>query len=496
MPGPSLTHWDFGPAQAAIPEPVSNSGQEQLPADSCGLRYLVWALAISARPAAGPTCHPMIACRAGVFHTPFMPRSTNPRTPGYRFKDGKLMIFQLDEVMLIRGWEAPSAVRKSDESWGPLVPEFRLVAPYRRASKPSAKKDAKAPSPPSAQGQLAFDLFENSTSEKPQPAKPTPLAEQRKRAFDSFRFSLPKEVARVIEGFRSHQWHLLVLLAHDRGSLDLATTNPVLAYAVADWHADHPASLLNFGTMPQRDLLKLLDLPATAALVKFFRKIPPESVDRRFWKPLLSVLRQPDGASSKLLAHVPSINLGVMELILTPHIRPALTPTLLEEVAADSKEKYRGAVATMFRDTVVMKDELADERPLNAVTSVARLRELHAKISADFQKLDALRKSHGPLPLPPLPGIKGQIIPLHSQTELVAEGREQKNCVASYAASVVAGSCYIYRVLHPSRATLCIRRQADGNWGISELEASCNRKVDPATREFVNQWLEPYRLGI
>ena len=51
---------------------------------------------------------------------------------------------------------------------------------------------------------------------------------------------------------------------------------------------------------------------------------------------------------------------------------------------------------------------------------------------------------------------------------------------------VVAGNCYIYRVLHPGRATLCIRRQADGNWGVSELEASCNRKADPATREFVN----------
>jgi hypothetical protein len=208
------------------------------------------------------------------------------------------------------------------------------------------------------------------------------------------------------------------------------------------------------------------------------------------------VLRQPDGASSKLLAHVPAINLGVMELILTSHIRPGLTSNLLEEVAADPKEKYRGSVAAMIRDTVAMKDEIADDRPHAALTSVARLRELHANVLADFQKLEALRKSHGPLPLPPLPGIKGRIIPLHTQTELVAEGRKQKNCVASYTARMVAGDCYIYRVLHPSRATLCIRRQSDGNWGISELEASCNRKVDPATRDFVKEWLEPYRVGI
>ena len=130
------------------------------------------------------------------------------------------------------------------------------------------------------------------------------------------------------------------------------------------------------------------------------------------------------------------------------------------------------------------------------LTAIARLRQLHADLSADFQKIEKLRKAHGALPLPPLPVIKARIIPLRTQAELVAEGREQKNCVASYAAGVAAGSCYIYRVLHPSRATLCIRRQSDGNWGISELEASCNRKVDESTRDFVNEWLEPFRLGI
>ena len=122
--------------------------------------------------------------------------------------------------------------------------------------------------------------------------------------------------------------------------------------------------------------------------------------------------------------------------------------------------------------------------------------ELHAGVSTEFQKLETLRKAHGPLPLPPLPGIKGRIIPLRAQTDLLAEGREQKNCVASYTADVVSGKCYIYRVLHPSRATLCIRRMSDGNWGISELEASCNRMVPASTRAFVQEWLAPCRIGI
>ena len=250
------------------------------------------------------------------------------------------------------------------------------------------------------------------------------------------------------------------------------------------------------GRMPQRELLKLLKLPDTAALVKLFRKIPPESVDRRLWQLLLTALRHPGGDSSKLLAHVPAINLGVMELILTPHIRRALTPRLLEEVAADKKEKYRGAVAAMLRDIVAMEDELRDDYRLPALTSVRRLKQLHAEVSEEFRKLETLRKVHGRLPLPPLPGTKGRIVPLRSQSDLVAEGREQKNCVASYTAQVVAGDCYIYQVLYPSRATLCIRRMNDGNWGIAELEASCNRTVPLATRAFVKEWLAPCRIGI
>ena len=60
----------------------------------------------------------------------------------------------------------------------------------------------------------------------------------------------------------------------------------------------------------------------------------------------------------------------------------------------------------------------------------------------------------------------------------------------------MAGGAYVYRVVYPSRATLCIRRMASGNWWISELEASCNREAPPTTREFVKQWLEPHKLGV
>jgi len=427
-----------------------------------------------------------------------MPPPTGPRSPGYRFKDGKLMIFSETEVMLIRGWNEPSAVKKTADSWEPFAPEFRLVAPYRRSTKPTSKKAEKTSSLPEPASQLAFDLFDQlPASRKPQIPAPPSLAEQRKRAFDSFRFSLPKEVAKVLEGFRSRQWPLLTLLAFDLRFLDLATTNPALAFAMGGWFAEHPKMLLGkvLGQMKQRELLKLLKLPDSAAMVKLFRKIPPESIDPRLWKGLLSALRQPDGVTSKWLAHIPSINLGVIDLIVQPHTRRALTPTLLEEVASDPKEKYRAGIAALLRDTLAMKSEIEDDRSIPAVSSVAMLREIHESVSVEFQKLESLRNNLGHLPRPPMPGIKDRIVPLRTITELLAEGRIQKNCVASYAGRVIAGECFIYRVLHPNRATLSVSLQSDGNWEISELKASCNRSVDAGTRAFVNEWLALYRIG-
>ena len=70
------------------------------------------------------------------------------------------MIFSEEEVMLIRGWDKPTALAKAGEFWEPFVPEFRLVAPYRRSAKASTKKAAKSTPSPEETGQLDFSLFE------------------------------------------------------------------------------------------------------------------------------------------------------------------------------------------------------------------------------------------------------------------------------------------------------------------------------------------------
>lgn len=405
------------------------------------------------------------------------------------------MIFIDREIMVIRGWEDPSAVKKAAAAnrWCPFTPEFRLVAPYRPRRRspagPAAESAAAAPT-----GQLAFGFLDGIEARRPE--RLLPLARQRRRAFAAFRFSLPKEVARVLERFREQQWPLLLLLANDPGTLDLARTNPVLAFAVARKVAGDPAIVqtLRLSALRQRDLLNLLLLPATEATAKLFRKITPESVAGGKFGPLLAAFGRPESEIPRLLAHVSAINLGVMELVLDPRWRRAVTPTLLEEVAADPKEKYRAEAARLVGETIAMGEELGDRRPLSLV-SREQLRAVHDEVAAAFQKLAALRRLQGPLPPPPLPGIDNRIIPLRTQKELVEEGRQQRNCVASYATQVKTGRCYIYCVLFPERATLSVEPAAGGEWVVGELKGPCNRTVGPATVDFVRAWIDRYRLG-
>ncbi len=57
------------------------------------------------------------------------------------------MIFREREIMVIRGWPVPEAVRKKagkeeGEEWELVEPNFRLVRPYRRSRKREAKPAA------------------------------------------------------------------------------------------------------------------------------------------------------------------------------------------------------------------------------------------------------------------------------------------------------------------------------------------------------------------
>ena len=135
--------------------------------------------------------------------------------PGFRFKEGKLYAFSEESVMILEAWPVLKALRKENDSyWQEFDPRFRVVQPYR----PRKPK-------PTPQLELGLGAI---------PVKSS-ISEQRRRAFDGFRFTMPKPVAAATEKFQSRQWGLLKLMQKSESALELAGINPVLCFALANY---------------------------------------------------------------------------------------------------------------------------------------------------------------------------------------------------------------------------------------------------------------------
>jgi hypothetical protein len=438
---------------------------------------------------------------------------SNADEPTFCFVDGGLEITSIGHRMRIVGWPQPSARANRPEwnrEWRNFSPTFRLVAPYRplrRRTKISRQKKKD-----SAVGQLGFDLDGDAAPEE----KPVPLtpAQLRRRAFDQFRFSLPKPVARALEKFRSHQWEPLLMLRHDPGATDLMQSNPVLGFALAhkmDGDAEMFAHL-KVGTMRQRDILALLDFPDSAGAVKWMAKIPPESVTGESLRWVRRLFCSGDSMIVKWMGHLTQLNYGVLRLMSEESVRPALTTQLLTEVAESGRENYEAFIAGRLLQISELRSQIAAHAnarqraellTLPRVDSLNAVERLLRQTEARWQTMQREqlegRVSEEPagsaFPPPPVPGITGQVEPLTDATALMVEGAEQDNCVASYGGRVRAGVNYIYRIKFPQRCTLSLGKGEDGIWRIDELEFSENRPADGSTRDFLEVWLVKYRVS-
>ncbi len=400
------------------------------------------------------------------------------RTPGFRFKEGKLYVFTESAVMMLETWPALRAVRKDEgRPWEEFAPAFRVVPPYRsRKIKPSPQLE------------LNFG-----PDEAPRPTLSP--AQQRKRAFDSFRFSLPRPVAAQAEKFQSRQWAVLRLFKARAETLEFAQQNPALCYALANFHSFVRASIREAVTVAasrQRDVAGWLGFPPTDGTARIVGKLKPESASVELLKTLRDALRDP--AFTKTVAHLPQLNAGALAIAAEPELRAAVSPKLLQEVAGIPSEKYLAKSAALVRDTLRMFFRLHPHRGLPQFQSLARLREAHDVISTAYLRLEQPSLKAFRFPRPPLRGT-GSIVPICTIEELIEEGRGQNNCVATYAERIQARSTFIYRVLKPERATLSIVKGFDGDWQISELQQRGNTGASDLTHRTVQSWLDQHALS-
>lgn len=404
-----------------------------------------------------------------------------PLIPGFRFKEGRLLIFTTAETMALQTGPEFKAERKlaGEREWTPFSPKFRLLRP-RSLERSKGSETGKELGP----SKMIVNVVDPELA--------------RRQAFDAFRFSLPPELVSATERFPSRQWRLFRVFQREPRFLDLLRQNPALAFCLAhhDFLKEGVRPVLGWASttlrLKQRDILGHLGFVEMEMCVRMLAKVLPETVHVESARRLRDLLR--DTGALVWLEHLPQINAGVIALVADERLRRWVTPKLLSEIAEAETELERPVVAPLLHDLQLMQMALWPSKGPKKFQSVAKLRQTHHDVGVEYCERMEEARLNCKFPPPPLPGTK-EIVPLSSPEELTAEGRTQRNCVASYAKWVESGTGYIYRVLHPERATLSIVPGPGGEWEIQQLKLAHNEPVALVTEHFVTVWLRSFSFS-
>lgn len=303
----------------------------------------------------------------------------------------------------------------------------------------------------------------------------------------------------IIHEFASAHGCLELFVQEGRPAVELLTANPLVGFCLAvNEYIQQPAEIAPLSaarfyvTKPQREILAWLGFrPASEAVVKIGRKCVPKSLTIERCREFRLALREKQ--ARKLLAHVPRINAGVMALVGEVGFLPYLTPALLLTVSQDSAEDTQPKCAELLRDIHHLDLELEHQGPRPEFSSISQMHQRHQELIAEIFRRGGRKHRERFFPPPPLDGIATNtlfITPVTTVGGLQALGRDQHNCVASYASRILAGQCYVYKVIADRDVwTLCISKNSSEKWEVSELKGLCNHAAPRNITQAVQQWL-------
>lgn len=279
---------------------------------------------------------------------------------------------------------------------------------------------------------------------------------------------------------------------------DLARTNPPLAVALAKARGWDTFGLVTPNRTFISDMLRqrrrricgALGFPASERVVRILGKVQPQACAVTPLARVRCSLRNP--AILSILSHLPTI--GPTELRVAAELADCWQMNL--SLFTDLAKRFTIETETTWTPLVRQIESLSQllERDCRMVRSVEQVRrfyfslwrELLALEDADPELMEIVGADI-PFPPVPLPGID-DIEPIDSAAALVEEARSMKHCVLSYAERVAAGDRYLYRVMHPERATVLIGYRGT-TWHLDEVAGFDNQPVSSATEEQVDSWL-------
>lgn len=296
---------------------------------------------------------------------------------------------------------------------------------------------------------------------------------------------IPADLLNLVRRFPEAHFDLLQLFATFPETVELAETNPVMAYLLATSGCGLSNDIQRVLRSKRTAILQWLGFHATnKGLVRLLGKVQPWACRRE-----LVSARQPalqDEETTKRLRHLPTINLGCLAIATDKSWLSRVSAGFLREVVADRREDLRKVTASKLHACLLLENRGC----LYGLPAVFHARsKLESVLVAGAEhmspeEIEALNIDPAPPPVPDSDHIQA----LRTAEEVYTEGCEQGNCVWTILPRLVTGRLFLYRVLWPERATLAIQSSCHG-YRIHELEGTWNSPVSTETQEAVQQWL-------
>lgn len=408
--------------------------------------------------------------------------------PGVEFKDGRFYNFTAEKVSVIVSWPRPRALERPRVSseWQIFLPGANIfdVGKYRWAvgKKAESAEAGKRPrlsvcKDPEGQFGLAFAAARADDERE---------AQAYLRLFEP----IPDDVIDAIGSYSERQWQMLSLIARCPSALELHNSNPALAFSIAsntvfyNRFIKRPiAEMRSLAGRKQRDALAWLGFPPTEAAVRVFKKIAVSDVNIPMLMALRKGMKSPQ--VNKLLAHLSGITPAVAHILGEPSLLALSSFRLIEELSAIGDNDTSMQHFFRLRDVEEMSLRMKPVKSI-VISSIDRLSEVYEQMVEEINRVESEGLFQYLFPPAPLQGTNA-IEPVESPLELLREGEAQHNCAAQYTGRVAEGKAYLYRVLAPERATICVLKKRR-KWVLSEIKAACNRPVGFETAKAVTAW--------
>ena len=313
----------------------------------------------------------------------------------------------------------------------------------------------------------------------------------------AWRAHIPVEILRSLQCYNECQAELLEMAqAMPKHYIQIADWNPAFTLIAATywvfryggrvpsieeritiWENLDPDQLLNFTRFPD-----------SKSFLKALGRIPPEEAYLHRVQSLRDLWAIPE--KRRLLQHLPRITGS--NLWLLSCYPPILDPAI-HQLAANEPKHEEYSIQEVISD-------LANRREINGLHHWPYRNRIHTweqLLLAYNRFLCKINNVQEVFPRPPIDGARHSdlhIVPIKSRTALRQESADMSNCIESFCTDISCLKLYAYKLLHPERATVLIKRQIWGGWLIQEAMIQANeREVKPRTMRRLVQWVRARR---